>query len=169
MLADRQVDHLVGRNRTWAGSRLGIAEPYDFVRILLAILLVAAGALKGYDLIAEPTAGEGLLGARWFVVAWTEFEIAFGVWLLVGYYPRGSRNAAVVCFSLFAAVSLYRGMSGAASCGCFGKASISPWWTLVVDLVALVSLALFRPKIERLPADRSSGVPGGGRSLACSL
>jgi hypothetical protein len=79
------------------------------------------------------------------LVGLVEFEFAFGVWLLVGYCPRGTWRVAVACFGAFAGMNLYQGLTGTASCGCFGRVSISPWWTLLGDLTAVAALLCWRP------------------------
>ncbi|MHC4647202.1 MAG: hypothetical protein ACYTBJ_17050, partial [Planctomycetota bacterium] len=53
----------------------------------------------------------------------------------------------MVCFCLFSFVTLYKGITGAASCGCFGSVHINPWLTLfAIDLPAVLSLAILRPR-----------------------
>ncbi len=49
-------------------------------------------------------------------------------------------------FRLFCCVTLYKGLTGAASCGCFGSLHVNPWITLLaIDLPAVISLNLFPP------------------------
>jgi thiol-disulfide isomerase/thioredoxin len=75
--------------------------------------------------------------------------LALGIWLLSGLFKRAAWLAAVACFSLFCCVTLYKGLTGAASCGCFGNVHVNPWVTLfAIDLPAVLALLLFRPKIE---------------------
>ncbi|KPL25100.1 MAG: hypothetical protein AMJ75_01980 [Phycisphaerae bacterium SM1_79] len=53
-----------------------------------------------------------------------------------------------LCFSLFWAVTLYKGVIGAESCGCFGSVHVNPWIILfAIDLLAAIALALFRPEL----------------------
>ena len=54
------------------------------------------------------------------------------------------------CFVLFCGVTLYKGISGAASCGCFGNVHVNPWITLfLIDLPAVILLGIFRPTLEK--------------------
>jgi hypothetical protein len=72
-----------------------------------------------------------------------EFELALGIWLVAGLFKRLAWFAALLCFSLFCCVTLYKALTGAASCGCFGTAHVNPWVTLfAIDLPA-VALLLF--------------------------
>jgi len=65
----------------------------------------------------------------------------------------------LVCFVGFSCVTLYKGLSGEASCGCFGKVEISPWYTLAFDICAVLAMLAFRPgRIDTHPMR-----PGWGR------
>jgi hypothetical protein len=40
----------------------------------------------------------------------------------------------MMCFSLFSAMTFYKGITGVASCGCFGSVHVNPWITfLAID------------------------------------
>ncbi|HIC89578.1 MAG TPA: DUF1573 domain-containing protein, partial [Anaerolineae bacterium] len=68
-----------------------------------------------------------------------------GLWLLSGLYPRASRLVAVGCFAAFAAVSLWKVLSGETTCGCLGRSvTVHPWYALVFDTAALAGLAVCR-------------------------
>ena len=119
--------------------------PYDLVRVLLgAILLVAAG-LKGHQLATEPLLGNALLPSRWFLIGVVQFEVFLGLCLCVGLWPQHTRNVGLLCFAVFACISLYKGFTGAASCGCFGRLETSPWLSAFLDLTAVAALLRWRP------------------------
>ena len=126
----------------WHGVRIA---GYDVVRIVLGLVLLTAAALKGHQLATEPVAGTGLLTSRWFLIGVVEFELFFGLWLLSGLYPSQTWQLALLCFTGFACISLYKGLSGEACCGCFGRVPVNPWYTLVLDLAAVAALLGFRP------------------------
>jgi hypothetical protein len=96
-----------------------------------------------------------LLESRWFLIAVVEFELFFGLWLLSGLFPSSFGReaggegltwlAALGCFSLFACVSLYKALSGAASCGCFGPVRVNPWYTTTLDVALVAALLRWRP------------------------
>jgi|GEM_PF-495257 len=124
---------------------------YDVVRVLLAVLLLTAAALKGHQLATEPVANTSLLTSRWFLATVVEFELALGLWLLAGLYPQCTWRIALACFSAFASAALYKAISGEASCGCFGKVPVNPWYTFVLDAVAVFALLGSRPRGSILP------------------
>jgi hypothetical protein len=119
--------------------------PYDFVRVALAAILLVAAGLKCHQLATSPVLGDGLLDSRWVLIATVEFELFFGLWLLANLLPKWTHRAAVLCFGLFAAVSLHKALSGAASCGCFGRVNVNPWYTFTLDAAAVLSLLRWRP------------------------
>ena len=118
---------------------------YDWLRLGLGLLLLIAASLKGYQLATEPSLQKGLLTSRWFLIVTVEGEVGLGLWLLSGLYRRLAWAAALICFSGFAAVTLYEALTGQASCGCFGKVEVNPWYTFALDLAVIAALVLFRP------------------------
>jgi hypothetical protein len=72
-------------------------------------------------------------------------ELFIGTWLLVRVYPQAAWWAVVGLFAGFAGFSLYRGLAGYESCGCFGAIGVSPWWTFALDVVILGLLVFIRP------------------------
>jgi len=138
----------------WRGVRIA---GYDVVRIVLGLVLLTAAALKGHQLATEPVAGTGLLTSRWFLIGVVEFEFFFGLWLLAGPYPKWTWAAAFCCFALFAGVSLWKGLSGEACCGCFGRVPVNPWYTLILDLAAVGALLCWRPRRGRWPVPARGG------------
>jgi len=147
------VDAISGRWR----SRLSKWQACDLLRILLGLVLLPAAGLKGYQLPTEPTLEKSLLTSRWFLIAEVEFELVLGVFLLSGLYKRLIWLVTLICFIGFSCVTLYKGLSGQASCGCFGKVEISPWYTLIFDVLVCSALTLCRPTI----ANTNSFAPPG--------
>jgi Methylamine utilisation protein MauE len=127
----------------------------DAVLKAVGVLLVLAAILKGYQLVAEPVANDSIWTFRPFLILQVEFELALGIWLLSGCFAKAACVGTFVCFLVFSFVTLYKGLTGVESCGCFGLISVSPWITLlVVDLPVLIALGTFRPKglwSRRLP------------------
>ena len=127
-------------------QRLSPRGGYVAIRVILAAVLISAAVLKGYQLATGPVLGTGLFSSRILLIAVVEFEWLLGVWLITDLFPKWAWRVALGCFGLFASVSLYKGLSGDASCGCFGQVDVSPWWTLALDLAAVVALLLWSPR-----------------------
>jgi hypothetical protein len=122
----------------------------DVVRLLVGALLLAAAALKGHELATGPVVEQGLLTSRWFLTIAVEFELALGLCLLGGLWKRAVRAVALACFVGFAGLTAYKTWHGDASCGCFGRVSIPPQYTLVLDVAVVVALLAWRPRREEL-------------------
>ncbi|MDO5554286.1 MAG: DoxX family protein [Planctomycetia bacterium] len=110
----------------------------------IAVLLLFAAGMKAWQLATVPSLGEGLLHARWFNIVVVEFEIVFACWLLMGLLPKLTRWATIALFTTFAGVSLYKAVSGEASCGCFGAVTVNPWWTMGLGVVVVGLVVLHR-------------------------
>jgi hypothetical protein len=119
--------------------------PYAMLSRCIGVLLLAAAVLKFNGLAVDPVGGSGYFTSTAFQVAVIEFEVLFGIWLLWGVFPAASWVISIVVFSIFAIVSGWQGWIGRASCGCFGQVTVSPWWTFLLDLVILTTLAIGRP------------------------
>ncbi len=113
---------------------------------ILAIALLTAAVLKGWQLLTEPVANNDIWSYRPFLILTVEFELALAIWLLSGLFKKAAWLATLLCFSAFSAITLYKGISGAESCGCFGPVHVNPWITLfAIELPAVIALIIFRP------------------------
>ena len=116
---------------------------------LLAMVLLAATVLKGRQLLTEPVLSSTVWSSRPFLIFQVEFEIALGIWFLSALFKKAAWLTAVLCFSVFSLATLYKGLTGAASCGCFGQLHVNPWITLfAIDLPAVIALTVFRPRLS---------------------
>jgi hypothetical protein len=120
--------------------------PYSWIARLLALLLLAAAGLKFAGLAVDPVGRMGLFSAPAFQVGVVEFEVFLAFWLLWGKRPAGSWAVALVVFLTFAGVSAWQGWTGRASCGCFGRLSVSPWYAFSIDVAVVFALLLGRPE-----------------------
>jgi hypothetical protein len=128
---------------------------YHLVRIAVAVLLLTASALKCWQLATEPILGTSLLDSRWLLMATVEFELLFGFWLLANNWAKPTWAAALACFGLFACVSVCKAISGHATCGCFGRVPVNPWYTGTLDLAVVLSLLRWRPRESCLAVHRA--------------
>ncbi len=118
----------------------------DIIMKLLGVVLLAAAILKGYQLLTEPVAEDTIWSQRRSLILQVEFELFLGIWLMSRIMKRAAWLVALSCFVLFSGVTLYKGITGADSCGCFGSVKVNPWVTLLtIDLPAVLGLAVFRP------------------------
>ena len=164
---DLQRHFAIARERSDSeGSDLSLARsPIGFriVRITLGLLLLAAASFKAYVLWTDPapslSAFAFISSPRW-QLALIEAEVVLAIWLVSGLYPRIAWLAALLTFTLFAAASLYLGIAGRPSCGCFGKLEVNPWYTFGVDTLAVAALCYWRPRGNLLPV-RLSGLERG--------
>lgn len=131
---------------------------YHLVRIGVAGLLLTASALKCWQLTTEPVTGTSLLDSRWLLMATVECELLFGLWLLADVWAKPTWAAVLACFGLFTCVSLCKALSGYASCGCFGRVVVNPWYTSGLDLAVMASLLRWRPKESFFTTQRAAAV-----------
>lgn len=124
------------------------------VMILAGLLLAAAALLKFYQTatVYIPSWREGGIWESYeFNLLQIPLEFAMGVWLLSGVFRKAAWLAGTLAFFGFIFVTLYKGLTGETSCGCFGQIHVNPWFTLwAVDVPLFLLLLLFRPKGEKL-------------------
>jgi hypothetical protein len=120
---------------------------------LLGLVLIAAGALKLYELAFE-THDEST--PTLFLFVFSEAELLGGLWMVGGFEPERTRWWAAFAFAGLVASSLFQALAGKCSCGCFGWLSVNPWLVLVFDLAAVAALLGSCPTAdpEAEPADR---------------
>lgn len=113
-----------------------------------------AAGLKIHALAVDPLSQDGFVTSPWLHLAMLEVELLMGLWLISGFEARKAWRVALVLFLGLSAISLYQGLTGQASCGCFGKVQVNPWITFSVDTAAVVLLFRFKPcPTVVIPAD----------------
>ncbi|MFW5882665.1 MAG: MauE/DoxX family redox-associated membrane protein [Planctomycetota bacterium] len=118
---------------------------HRIVAILTGLLLLAAAGMKAHQLLTHPVIMEIWLDWRPFQIAWLNVEILLGLALVTGLWPRLSWGVAVLSFTAFTGVTVWKAAIGAESCGCFGVVTVDPRITLVMDIAILAALLVFRP------------------------
>ena len=134
-----------GRKQQGARWRAAVAAWHRYFDVLLGTVLVLAGALKGQQLLADPSAGRASGFPRELLIGTAAFELTFGCWLLAGLYRRPTRWLALAWFTSLAGVALKQAVSGAASCACLGKLHIHPWLMFAFDVAAVAALWTWTP------------------------
>jgi len=108
-----------------------------YAQIPVALLLLVAAALKCEELAVSLESNRLLSGLQVVV------EISVAVWLMSGYRQKAAQTVGqgMVLIFLFAASSKL--LSGAESCGCFGRMEVSPIVTAALDFVSLILLTFW--------------------------
>jgi hypothetical protein len=127
-----------------------------FARFGCAALLLIAATLKMYQLFTDP--GLGVIhGSRWLQTALVEYELLLAIWLLSDVGLQWGRRIALVTFLGFGCYAFFLGISGASSCGCFGKVPVNPWWTFGLDAALVILLFVWKPRRVRDDFKPASG------------
>src|SRR5262249_28731315 len=134
---------------------------FGVVRLPLGVLLLTAAGLKAHSLLTGANVYESLVPSPHLQIATIEMETLLGLWLLSGWAVRPAWAVALGVVGIMAAVSLSLALDGQASCGCFGKVEVHPWWTFGLDLAAVVALLIGRPGAEA----GARPLPGWGREV----
>ncbi|MHC5542585.1 MFS transporter [Singulisphaera rosea] len=123
------------------GGRPSRGVPFGLVRSSLGLVLMAAGALKLFQLTFE---SQDESPSTLFLLIFSEAEILGGLWMLIGLEPERTRIWALAVFLGFAASSLIQALGGKCTCGCFGPLSPNPWLVLLFDVAAILALSFAR-------------------------
>jgi hypothetical protein len=123
--------------------------PAKIVLLVLGLVLLAAAGMKAVQLSTHPVGYKGVLTNRHFLMFEVVIELFMGFGLLSGVLRRLAWCGAGLCFTFFIGITIYEGVVGMTSCGCFGHVPIHPWAMLVFDVAALGALLIFRPDLKR--------------------
>jgi hypothetical protein len=119
------------------------ATGFAILRWIVGLVLMSAAILKAAHRVDVP-----LVPDRHLAIALIAAEWALGVWLIFGLAPRAAHVAALVAFAVFLNVSIHAWRSGYTSCTCFGNFSLHPKWMVLIDLLVIVLLVIFRPRVR---------------------
>lgn len=118
---------------------------------IAGIFLIGASILKIHQLVTEPIISKGLWESWEFFLIQIPLELGLGIWLVCGLFRKAGWLLGLIAFGGFIGVTLYKSLSGAESCGCFGVVKVNPWITLsAIDIPIFILLAVFRPKDLKL-------------------
>ena len=125
----------------------------QIITVVAGLVLIVAAVLKIHQLLTEPIISKGFWESWLFFVIQIPLELGLGIWLVCGLFRKAAWMIAVLAFGLFIAVTLQKGLTGAESCGCFGRVKVNPWITFsVIDIPLFLGLVIFRPKgLKLLP------------------
>lgn len=111
-----------------------------WIPLLVGGVLLIAAALKAYSLFTDRVSGPGPLQSSSFQILLIEAELACGLALWLGLWPRLTRWTVMLLFASFFGVALSQAMGGARSCACFGRVEVHPWLAVLLDAAIVVTL-----------------------------
>jgi hypothetical protein len=120
---------------------MGLMTATLVTRVLVGGVLLLAAGLKVHELISTPRIDgpvdfRAAAGELALIIA----ECLLAGWLLSGQQWPAARILAMAWMTALCGVSLYKALSGAGSCGCFGRIEVNPWITVTLDVAALAAL-----------------------------
>ena len=122
----------------WDASGVLTIDHWPFVPRILGIVLVAAGAADGHDLVVSAR------DADWFLLIRADLELLGGFWLLSGRFPRGARISAIITFVSILAYDVARMLGGYSARHVVGQIATCTWWVFSSDLLILAGLLRWR-------------------------
>jgi hypothetical protein len=143
----------VSNNKLWLAYKASRKIGWLLTRFLVAAILIVAVCLKSYQLNTSSSLGNGFFDLRWFQITLIECELVLALVLFFGFRHKISWFVTTALFAVFGIVLLYKGISGAESCGCLGSLNVNPFLMFGIDVVIVGLLLLFRPINELLPDD----------------
>lgn len=115
------------------------------------VILIVAAFLKAHQILTEPVISKGFWESWAFFVIQVPLELGLGIWLISGLFRKAGWLLATIAFAGFIGVTFYKSITGQASCGCFGRITVNPWYTLfLMDVPLFLLLLIFPPKGEKL-------------------
>ena len=118
---------------------------------IAGLFLIVASTLKVHQLITEPIISKGFWESWEFFLIQIPLEMGLGLWLISGLFRKAGWLLGLIAYCGFIGVTLFKSLTGEASCGCFGVVKVNPWITLTaIDIPIFLLLAIFRPKGEKL-------------------
>lgn len=120
------------------------SSAYSFVPFLVGSVLLVAALFKMQRVWTDSSSASGILESTWFQVIVVEGELACGLALWLGVWPRFLRWSAMLMFAAFFGAAVSQALAGARSCACFGSLEVNPWVAVFLDIGILVVLYFWK-------------------------
>lgn len=130
---------------------MGLQWDCCMAAVLVSCVLLVAATLKAFAAWDGTILSTNSWSPFWLTVLSTQAELFLSLMLCIGLWPRSSWLGALLLFGLFAAVSLFAGVRGYDTCGCFGKLEVHPWVTFAMDVGVLLILWVKRREFLERP------------------
>jgi hypothetical protein len=116
----------------------------------VGLLLCAAGVAK--SVWPDPNLAAASRAEIFLSLAIVQLEIFLGLWLIFGIWTAWACRVALASFVAFGGYSLWKALSGAETCGCFGAAvNTSPWLSFAIDAAVVMLLVTQWPALTSAP------------------
>jgi hypothetical protein len=117
---------------------------FGSVASIVAAVLATAALAKLYQIFTEVIDPKAMTGTEYRMVFWSAGELALALLLLSGRELKAVRFLTLGVLGAFAIYNAYQGLTGEATCGCFGRLPVSPWLTLTLDVLLLAAVVWSR-------------------------
>jgi len=126
------------------------------IRRFVACLLLFAAAMKAYALATiDPEVG-GLWMTNLGIILIVIYESFLVILLLNECYKLIAWLISCVTFFIFIIINVYSIAFGdGKSCNCFGRLDVTPWTTLILDVLVILALLRYFPRPATLTEYRS--------------
>jgi hypothetical protein len=115
------------------------------IMTLTGIVLLLASVFKIHQLITTPVVSDGFWESWLFFVIQIPLVTGLGLWLVSGLFRKAGWLVGVFALLVFLADTVYKMVTGAESCGCFGSVEVDPLVTLLAFNVPFLLLMLIFP------------------------
>ncbi len=118
---------------------------------ITGLVLIGASGLKVHMMLNEPVVGKHFWETWEFMLIQIPLVMGLGIWLVSGLFKLGGWLLGVLALVVFLGDTIYKAVTGAESCGCFGSVDVDPWVTLFAfNIPFLAAMLIFRPRGEKL-------------------
>ncbi|QJW98426.1 MauE/DoxX family redox-associated membrane protein [Frigoriglobus tundricola] len=130
-------------------SKQSISRCFSRVAVVAAgIIVLTAAALKYHFALTDPGPVVTLTDSELAAVTLIGAELFFGLWSLIGVYPHLLRVVGGALFTVFCVASVMTLADGNKTCSCFGRVTIPPGLTAIVDAAMAFALWYLPPGEE---------------------
>lgn len=120
------------------------------VMIATGMVLIVASFLKVHLMTTQPIVADRFWESWEFFLVQVPLVLGLGIWLVSGLFRKAGWLLGVLALLVFLGDTVYKAVTGAESCGCFGTVEVDPWVTLFVFNIPFLALMLiFPPRGEK--------------------
>lgn len=125
---------------------------WSFVPLVVGMVLIAAAAADGHDLVVSSRDSD------WPLLIRADLELLGGAWLLSGRFSRAAGFVAIAVWGSLLAYDLTSLVAGFPSRHGFGQIVVGPSWVLFSDLLIVAGLLRWRANPKKIHPGRVTAV-----------